>query len=79
MVRKLNQTTIAPRLLSVKEACSYMGIGKNALCNLDEAKGISTKIGRRRLYDRFALDKLIEAGQGGVILEEPGEIKGKEA
>ena len=67
MRKRTTQTEVAPRMLSLKQACNYMGVGKNTIYKIDEAKGISTKIGRRRRFDREALDQLLTEKQGGII------------
>ncbi len=64
---KREQSIIVPRMLSMKEACTYMGVCKNTLYRIDNERGISTKIGRRRLFDVKALDRLLTEEQGGII------------
>lgn len=49
---------IEPRLLSTKEACAYLSMGRNTITTF--GKRALTKVGRKNYYDRLILDQEIE-------------------
>jgi len=52
------------RLLSVEEAASYFGVQKSTIYSWAWRRKIpSVKMGRRLLFDREDLDRMIEAGK----------------
>lgn len=57
------------RLLDVREVCAYCGIGLCRAREWGKAIGAERRIGRRVLYDRFAIDAEIDKigrGEGTV-------------
>ena len=52
-----------PRLLPAALAAAYIGVSASTLAGL----GVQpVAIGRRRLYDRLDLDRLVDSAKGGV-------------
>ncbi len=59
-----NSEQIAKRLLSVEDACGYIGLGKSAAKLYLDKIGAKRKIGRRVLYDKTVIDaELIAAAE----------------
>lgn len=56
-----NSEQIAKRLLSVEEACGYIGLGKSAAKLYLDKIGAKRKIGRRVLYDKTVIDAALNA------------------
>ncbi len=56
-----NSTQIPKRLLSVEEACGYIGLGKSAAKVYLDRIGAKRKIGRRVLYDKTVIDAALNA------------------
>ncbi len=56
-----NSTKIPKRLLSVEEACGYIGLGKSAAKVYLDRIGAKRKIGRRVLYDKTVIDAALNA------------------
>ena len=53
-----------PRLISVEEAAKYLGVQKSTIYSWAWRRKIpSVKMGRRLLFDREDLDRMIEAGK----------------
>lgn len=48
------------RMLSEKEACCYIGLGRSSTRNYCQSIGAITHIGRRILFDRYKIDKALE-------------------
>ncbi len=48
------------RLLSYKEAKSYLGVGESSLRKLANEIPCTKRIGKRVLFDKVALDKYID-------------------
>ena len=60
-------TNMKPRLLSVQEAATYLGVQKSTIYSWAWRRKIpSVKMGRRLLFDREDLDRLIEERKRGV-------------
>lgn len=57
----MKSVTTVPRLLSAKEAQAYLGLGKNRARDFAEECGAVKKYGKRVLFDRFILDKAVDA------------------
>ena len=56
---------IEKRLLTVKEACEYLRIGRSTLYrHIKQGKIKPVKIGKRTLIDKNDLDRLIEESKG---------------
>lgn len=56
------------RLLTVKQACSYLNISHTTLYRMIERKEITpVSIGGRTLFDRKDLDELIERAKTGEM------------
>ena len=52
------------RLISVEETAKYLGVQKSTIYSWAWRRKISSvKMGRRRLFDREDLDRMIEAGK----------------
>ncbi len=47
------------RLMSAKETCAYLGLGRNRGVEFAKAIGAEIPIGRRRLYDKVVIDKYL--------------------
>lgn len=56
-----NSAQIPKRLLSVEEACGYIGLGKSAAKVYLDGIGAKRKIGRRVLYDKTVIDAALNA------------------
>jgi len=53
---------IEKRWLSTKEACWYTSLSRNTLYKLLKEKKIkANKVGRKLLWDRYSIDKFLEA------------------
>lgn len=48
------------RMLSEREAQTYVGLGRSATRNYCQSIGAITHIGRRILFDRYKIDKALE-------------------
>lgn len=48
------------RLMNIEELCEYVGMGKSYTFKWEKAQGLARKIGRRTLYDKVLVDKLID-------------------
>ena len=55
----MKMADIEKRLLSRKEACSYVGLGLNGGIAFCAQAGARVQIGKRILYDKEKLDKYI--------------------
>ncbi len=56
------------RLLSVEEAATYLGVQKSTIYSWAWRRKIpSVKMGRRLLFDREDLDRIIEERKRGVL------------
>lgn len=58
--RNTNGDISQKRMLSEKEACCYVGLGRSATRNYCQSIGAITHIGRRILFDRYKIDKALE-------------------
>lgn len=47
------------RLMSAKEVCFYLGLGRNRGVEFAKSIGAERKIGRRCLYDRVVIDSYL--------------------
>lgn len=56
-----NSAQIPKRLLSVEEACGYIGLGRSAAKIYLDRIGAKRKIGRRVLYDKTVIDAALNA------------------
>lgn len=54
-----DQTTISPRLISLKDLQIYTGLGKQNADRLGQAAGARVRQGRRILYDKRRIDQHI--------------------
>lgn len=52
--------SIENRLMSVKEVCIYLGLGKNRGVEFAKSIGAERKIGRRCLYDKVVIDRYFD-------------------
>lgn len=50
----------ANRLMSAKEVCMYLGLGRNRGIEFAKAIGSERKIGRRCLYDKVVIDRYFD-------------------
>ena len=48
------------RLMSAKEACTYLGLGRNRVVEFAKSIGAEVAIGRRRLYDKVVIDRYLD-------------------
>lgn len=48
------------RLMSAKEACTYLGLGRNRGVEFVKSIGAEVAIGRRRLYDKVVIDRYLD-------------------
>lgn len=48
------------RLFNVSELCLYTGLGRNKGMEFAKEIGAEVKIGRRSLYDKIKIDKVID-------------------
>ena len=48
------------RLMSAKEACIYLGLGRNRGVEFAKSIGAEVAIGRRRLYDKVVIDRYLD-------------------
>lgn len=53
------------RMLSIHEASTYLGIGRNTALKFLESIGAKQHIGRRVLYDKFVIDQYFDSQKGG--------------
>jgi len=51
---------IVKRLLSIKEVCTYIGLGKCAARELMDEIGATRKFGRRVLFDKIVIDASLD-------------------
>lgn len=51
------------RLMSAKEACIYLGLGRNRGVEFAKSIGAEVAIGRRRLYDKVVIDRYLDKQQ----------------
>ena len=58
---------VQKRLLSISEACVYLGLGKSAARSYLEQIGAKRTIGRRVLYDKDTIDKFLNDNPKEVI------------
>ena len=49
------------RYLGTKELCAYLSVGRGMAREIGEKSGARVKIGRRVIYDRFAIDQYVES------------------
>ena len=59
--KKENVEGAEVRLLSISEACAYIGVGRDSCIKLARKIGAERSIGRRRLYDKKVFDKYLDA------------------
>lgn len=52
--------SIEYRLMSAKEVCVYLGLGKNRGVEFAKSIGAERKIGRRCLYDKVVIDRYFD-------------------
>ena len=48
------------RLMSAKEVCAYLGLGRNRGVEFAKSIGAEVAIGRRRLYDKVVIDRYLD-------------------
>lgn len=46
--------------MSAKEACIYLGLGRNRGVEFAKSIGAEVAIGRRRLYDKVVIDRYLD-------------------
>ncbi len=51
------------RLISVKELCSYVGLGRSKAVIWGRDIGAEFRIGRRSLFDKQIIDKVLNEGK----------------
>mgnify|MGYP002710593893 CR=1 FL=1 len=54
------------RLMNAAETCEYLGMGRNRGVEFAKAIGAEVAIGRRRLYDKVAIDRYLDRKTQGV-------------
>ena len=59
-VQKGMVLTMTKRLMNIEELCDYVGMGKSYTFKWAKEHGLARKIGRRTLYDKVLVDKLID-------------------
>lgn len=52
--------TMPKRMMNIEELCEYIGMGKTYTSKWAKEHGLTVKIGRRTLYDKVLVDKLID-------------------
>lgn len=52
--------TMTKRMMNIEELCEYIGMGKTYTSKWAKEHGLARKIGRRILYDKVLVDKLID-------------------
>lgn len=52
------------RLLNIKEVSSYLGIGRTTLRKYMDEIGATRKFGKRVLFDKTVIDKVIDEMKG---------------
>lgn len=55
-----NNITSEKRLLDSVEVCAYLGLGRNRGVEFAKSIGAERKIGRRCLYDKVVIDKVLD-------------------
>ena len=73
---KLGDLPHWPRLLSVEQAAAYVGVSVNAFrARIGKMWPAAVSVGKRRLYDRAALDEAIDGltGMDKSAASEPDE------
>ena len=58
---RTNNTDAIKRMLSMKEAATYMGLGINSTRTLVRNIGAAINVGKRVVIDRYKLDDYIES------------------
>jgi hypothetical protein len=58
---RTNNTDAIKRMLSMKEAAAYMGLGMNSTRTLVSNIGAAINVGKRVVIDRYKLDDYIES------------------
>lgn len=52
--------TMTKRMMNIEELYEYIGMGKTYTSKWAKEHGLARKIGRRTLYDKVLVDKLID-------------------
>lgn len=52
--------TMSKRMMNIEELCEYISMGKTYTAKWAKEHGLAVKIGRRTLYDKVLVDKLID-------------------
>ena len=55
----MENTGSVARLMSAKEAGTYLGLGRNRCVEFAKSIGAEVAIGRRRLYDKVVIDRYL--------------------
>ena len=66
-LRKENETDTNARLLSIAEASAYLGLGASSSRTWLDSIGAKRKFGARTVYDRFIIDKALDALEGSEV------------
>lgn len=54
------------RLMDANEVCMYLSLGRNRGIEFAKSIGAEVAIGRRRLYDKVAIDRFLDDQAQGV-------------
>lgn len=67
MRERISAGSVEKRLLDATEVCAYLGLGRNRGVEFARAIGSERKIGRRSLYDKAVIDKVLDEMSEQVV------------